>query len=255
MPTDDNDVLSRWIDNFRKSWEVPVRMLKGDVQTQGDLAIFAAFHPTDFFYGSMICSESVSPATALSMTSKHFAYPLQPEIWTAWPSAISDNPDWSTDEEHTLMLADDLTPPGTSSETDDVDVREVMSEDDAKAFFRLISINFQLGKYSDPPALDFDAAESNVFKMFLAWKDGRAIATSTAVRAAGLNGVTYVTTLPSHRRKGLGTMMIRTAASAFPDIPTALVATAEAKPLYKTLGYRSVLPFTVLRRHSKSTLP
>lgn len=74
--------------------------------------------------------------------------------------------------------------------------------------------------------------------------DGGLAASGTAAQAAGVFVYDRIETAPDHRRKGLGIAVMTALASArtSPAVPQLLVATADGRGLYATLGWAVLAP-------------
>lgn len=94
----------------------------------------------------------------------------------------------------------------------------------------------------DPPAPGgWHASASLADPRGAAWivRAGPAIvATAMAIRAGGLLGIYGVATLPGHRRRGIGTALVRHLLAQDPGLPAVLQPSPMAAGLYARLGFR-----------------
>lgn len=77
-------------------------------------------------------------------------------------------------------------------------------------------------------------------------EDGALAASGYAAEAKGVFIYDRIVTEPEHRRKGLGRALMTTLRSARqdPDSPELLVATADGRALYSTLGWETISPYS-----------
>jgi hypothetical protein len=86
------------------------------------------------------------------------------------------------------------------------------------------------------------------FRVWLGWEGDRPVATAIAFVEAGLNGVIAVATVPEARRRGYAAAVTWCATLAESDLPAALLASDEGRPVYEKMGYISLQRFTLWYR-------
>lgn len=82
------------------------------------------------------------------------------------------------------------------------------------------------------------------WRVWLAYRDGRPAAAVYTYDDGTAVGVYWLATAPEHRSAGLGRAVMATAIAAYPSRVFALVATEAGRPLYDSLGFRSVATAT-----------
>lgn len=81
--------------------------------------------------------------------------------------------------------------------------------------------------------------------VFVADHQGKPAGTCMTVKDAnGVGGIYWVTVLPEHRRAGIGRALMLTAMRDLAGLSMVLCATAEGAPLYRKLGFETVLEST-----------
>ncbi len=95
---------------------------------------------------------------------------------------------------------------------------------------------------ADPRAL------GGSIRLFVGRADGRAVATAGARIGHGVNDVEWVSTLPSHRRRGIGEAVTWAATLADPSLPAVLIASDDGQGVYGSMGFVRLLRLTMWHR-------
>lgn len=95
----------------------------------------------------------------------------------------------------------------------------------------------------------FDArALAPDYRMWVGYVDGRPVSTACAYVAEGFVGVYAVTTVSDTRGRGYGEALTWAATLCRPDLPATLQASEMGLGVYKKMGYRPIVDFTVWER-------
>lgn len=81
--------------------------------------------------------------------------------------------------------------------------------------------------------------------LLVGYDRGEPVATAGACTAGGIVEVDWVSTLPSHRRRGIGAAITAAAASTDPARPAALLASDDGRGIYRRLGFLDLVRFTI----------
>lgn len=84
-----------------------------------------------------------------------------------------------------------------------------------------------------------------IARMWVGALDGRPVATAMAIASRSIVAVENVATLPDARGHGYGAALTATAALSTPDLPSALIASDDGRPVYERLGFVSMSRFTL----------
>jgi hypothetical protein len=95
---------------------------------------------------------------------------------------------------------------------------------------------------ADPRAL------SDAIRLFVGRVDGVAVATAGARIGHGVNDVEWVSTMPTHRRRGFGEALTWAATLAAPELPAVLIASDDGQGVYESMGYVRLLRLTIWHR-------
>ncbi|MFG3439420.1 hypothetical protein ACGF0J_19450 [Nonomuraea sp. NPDC047897] len=85
-------------------------------------------------------------------------------------------------------------------------------------------------------------------RLFVGYDGDRPVATSGARLGHGIVDVEWVSTLPSHRRRGIGAALTWAATLVSPTLPATLIASDEGQPVYEAMGYLRVMRLTMWHR-------
>ena len=83
------------------------------------------------------------------------------------------------------------------------------------------------------------------FRALVGYDDDRPVATAGCHTAHGLTEVEWVSTLPSHRGRGIGAALTHAASTVEPSVPAALVASDDGRHVYERLGYLALMRLSV----------
>lgn len=91
-------------------------------------------------------------------------------------------------------------------------------------------------------AIRTTSVSSGPYQFFTGFVDGTAVATSARFTTGPIAGVYYVQTHPEHRRRGFGRALTAAAADGRADRceVSCLQATTMGRPLYESMGYRTI---------------
>lgn len=127
--------------------------------------------------------------------------------------------------------APDAPPPATALE-----VERVATADGVAEWARTAVEGYPLD--ADPTAVaSAELLDADDVHLHVGRSDGKAVAVSATVVACGTNAVAFVATRPEARGRGYGRAMTWAATTVRPDIPAALLASDEGRPLYEDMGY------------------
>ncbi|MFF5208608.1 GNAT family N-acetyltransferase [Streptosporangium sp. NPDC000396] len=85
-------------------------------------------------------------------------------------------------------------------------------------------------------------------RLFVGYADGRPVATSGARLGHGIVDVEWVSTLPSHRGRGIGAALTWAATLVGPAEPATLIASDDGQPVYEAMGYIRLMRLTMWHR-------
>ncbi|WP_163509178.1 GNAT family N-acetyltransferase [Fodinicola acaciae] len=132
-----------------------------------------------------------------------------------------------------VMIRDPAPVPEPSRE-----VTKVESVDQLELAERMIVHGFSLEQfqpYEPGEVFPKSLLDRPEFEVFLAGEAGACI----AVHSGDASGVYYVTTMPEHRSRGIGRALMH-AMLARTELPMTLTASTSGRPLYDSLGFRTV---------------
>lgn len=124
----------------------------------------------------------------------------------------------------------------------DVEIRPVESADELHDFERTLTCAYPL---PDGSAVVQPSVLGLGFRGFVGYVDGNPVATAGSHTAHGLTEVEWVSTLPSHRGRGLGAALAYAATTADPNVPSVLVSSDDGRPVYERLGYVALMRLSV----------
>jgi hypothetical protein len=85
-------------------------------------------------------------------------------------------------------------------------------------------------------------------RLFLGYEGDRPVATAGVFVGHGFNDVEWVSTMPDCRGRGYGAALTWTATQADPARPALLIASDDGFPVYRRMGYESLLRLTIWYR-------
>jgi hypothetical protein len=122
-------------------------------------------------------------------------------------------------------------------------IEEVTDDDGARTFARTLQDGYPMA--GDPsPAFD-ERLLGGPVRLFLGYEDDRPVATAGSMVSHGLNDVEWVSTMPDCRGRGYGAALTWTATLADPTFPAVLIASDDGFPVYRRMGYESLLRLTI----------
>lgn len=137
--------------------------------------------------------------------------------------------------------------PGPVADLPRVTASRATSPEEAAIVERVVVHGFPLRQYlpyrageAIPPAL----AQRPGVACYLARRDGEPAGACLTFHGGAATGVYWVGTLPEHRSHGVGRAVMTAALNDITDVPATLTATAAGRPLYESLGFRTVATAT-----------
>lgn len=94
------------------------------------------------------------------------------------------------------------------------------------------------------------------FESYLGYVEGQPVATSTLYSLDGTAGIYNVSTLPTHRRRGLGAAITSRAVMRGKEqgcSVSILQASAMGQPVYEAMGFRTVAPYRTFARRQHAS--
>lgn len=167
------------------------------------------------------------------------------QVWSVWGIDLARLGFTRTTSPGMIRPPGDL-PPLPSG----IDVREVTEQKEMVTFERTLVEGFPLANMREaaPGTLIHPRACGDArLRFWLAWIDGRAVATAWSAVSDGYVGVYGVATREEVRRRGCGAAVTLAAIAAMPDLPATLQSSAAGRSLYEKLGFREVAAFEVWR--------
>jgi GNAT superfamily N-acetyltransferase len=136
-----------------------------------------------------------------------------------------------------------LREPGPLDGTPRLPATRVTSENEVGLAERVVVDGFPLDRfqpYRRGECLPFSLAGREGVTFHLARRDGDPAGACATFFDGTVGGVYWVGTLPDHRSQGVGRAIMTSALAELGDVPATLTATAAGKPLYESLGFRTV---------------
>ncbi|MGH3431033.1 MAG: GNAT family N-acetyltransferase [Terriglobales bacterium] len=172
-------------------------------------------------------------------------------LWSPWSTPDLRPFGWRPYDKPWLMRR--AAHAGFTPPTIELRVEEVHGADQLAEFLDVVAAAFPFDDLRESPhSWDMRVLSDPRIRCWLGRIAGVAVATSAAVVAGGVNGVTLVSTLPVHRGKGIGALMADHAARAEPALPAGLLAGDKPCPVYERLGFERLQRFTVWIRSRKT---
>ncbi len=153
-------------------------------------------------------------------------------------------------EGHPPFMVRPISPIGTSRRFDvsGIDVVEATTRDTVADFERTLIDGYpapELSPYGTFPRLFADEVLGTGWRLFVGYDDGRPVATSAAYVGDAIVAIEAISTLPSHRGRGIGAALTVAAMLAEPSLPSALVASDLGRGVYESLGFLSIHRYTL----------
>ncbi|MEQ1948344.1 MAG: GNAT family N-acetyltransferase [Bryobacteraceae bacterium] len=145
------------------------------------------------------------------------------------------------------MIAHALQPPVRSLPP--IEIHRVATAADRHAFAEITSISFEIPYSIATSVYTPDHAWLGEYQGLIATAEGRAVAITATVVAAGVIGIYSLATHPSYRRKGYAEALLRAAVeqtkkeTGFEKV--VLQSTESGYMLYRRMGFRDVTRFSV----------
>ncbi|HEX4225230.1 MAG TPA: GNAT family N-acetyltransferase [Pseudonocardiaceae bacterium] len=98
--------------------------------------------------------------------------------------------------------------------------------------------------YRESEATPFGLAQRPGIAFHLARRDGEPAGACLTIDDGVAGGIYWVATLPEHRSRGVGRAVMTAALNHLGDRPATLTATAAGRPLYESMGFRTVAEAT-----------
>src|SRR5581483_4678402 len=136
-----------------------------------------------------------------------------------------------------------LREPGQVTGTPRLPATVVTSENEVAIAERVVVDGFPLGRfqpYRQGECLPYSLTEHPGTRFHLARRDGEPAGACATFFDGTVGGVYWVGTLPEHRSQGVGRAIMTSALRELSDVPATLTATAAGRPLYESLGFRTV---------------
>jgi hypothetical protein len=89
-------------------------------------------------------------------------------------------------------------------------------------------------------------------RLWVGWVGNRPVSASSAWTEHGINDVTLVATIPDARGRGYGEAVTWHAARADPSLPTMLISSDVARPIYERMGFLPLQRITLWYRTRRS---
>lgn len=98
--------------------------------------------------------------------------------------------------------------------------------------------------YTVGEAVPLSLAENPAVAFYLARRAGRPAGACMTMHDGVAGGIYWVGTLPEHRSQGVGRAVMTAALEHLGNVPATLTATAAGRPLYESMGFRTVAEAT-----------
>ena len=136
-----------------------------------------------------------------------------------------------------------LREPGPVTGTPRLPATLATSENEIAIAERVVVDGFPLSRfqpYRQGECLPYSLTEHSGTRFHLARRDGEPAGACATFFDGTVGGVYWVGTLPEHRSQGVGRAIMTSALHELGDVPATLTATAAGRPLYESLGFRTV---------------
>lgn len=202
----------------------------------------------------------LTPANAdqlIAATRDYYTAQRQPMLWWVGPSAQPDDlgarlvQTGFTRVNDIPMMAVDLRSLSQEPTPPDVTIKQVESDDELRAWSRIITDSFGLETSSEELAeleRDLGLERDGIRPRFIAYLHDQPVATSSLYLDSGVAGIYTVATLPTARGRGIGaaiTLAPLLHARALGYQVGTLQATAMGQPVYHRLGFQDIAPFEI----------
>ncbi len=99
--------------------------------------------------------------------------------------------------------------------------------------------------------LPVEALAAAGWRHWVGYLDTEPVATASAIVGATHVHVEFIACVPAARGRGIGGAMTARATLAAPELPALLIASDLGQPVYRRLGYQSILRFTLWAGHRR----
>lgn len=187
------------------------------------------------------------PAAAERMHSFFADAPGGPFLlWSAWPTPDLTALGFDRIGHPPLMLR--VPQPLSPTPVNGLEIRPVVDAATARDFEAALIRGFPVSDLEPSPLgslLPVEALSAPGWRHWVGYLDGEPVATSSACVNDRHVDVEFIACVAEARGRGIGAAMAAVAASAAPELPAMLIASDLGLPVYRRLGYRSILRFTL----------
>lgn len=168
--------------------------------------------------------------------------PRRLDVWSPFPTPDLRHRGWRLSGHPVAMWRP--AGPRQSPAPTGLDVREIRTSEEVRLWAEAAAAWFPL---SSAPAdvADISILDDRDVHLFIAWAAGEPVALSSAVVTAGTNALPFVAVRPDARGRGYGEAATWTATQVRPDLPAALLASDEGRPVYERMGYLPLQRWTL----------
>ena len=250
-----DNLLQAILENFAATAEHWPRALDGRVERLPDISLADLDSRSPYFNAATPLRPLIGVDDRLldritSFFGSHRTTPVT--LWSAWPTPDLSPRGWQL-VGHPLLM---LLPAGAEAPETTLDVVRLEGDDGAAVFERTLVEGYPLEEllpYEQNALLDArglragrDGAPPEAgFRCWAGLVDGAPAAVSASYATEGITGVEWVATRAQFRRRGYGSALTWTAATAFPGNHAYLLASDEGRKLYERIGFLPLFRFTL----------
>jgi len=130
---------------------------------------------------------------------------------------------------------------------DEVTIQEVTTPEGLLTFESVLIAAYPIPELAGmtPATLFGPALLGSGWRFFVATVGGETVGTSAGFVSDGIQVVEMVSTLPSHRGRGIGAALTWAATLIEPELPAMLIASDDGRPVYTDMGYLTLCRFTL----------
>jgi GNAT superfamily N-acetyltransferase len=163
-------------------------------------------------------------------------------LWSAWPT-----PDLAP---YGMRLAGYpplmVRPPAPLALTTDLRIIEAHGESTLRDFDDAMIHGYPIPELAFPTdRITDERVLGGPMRYFVGYENGRPVACAAAYLGEREVGVYMVATLPGARGKGYGAAMTAATLAVAPELPAVLQASDLGQPVYRTLGFEDISPYTL----------
>jgi GNAT superfamily N-acetyltransferase len=192
----------------------------------------------------MVLRPDLDPAEIAELTELAGAWPRNSRITIEDPFSVLDLTGLGLTPKHLPVM---LREPGPLAGTPRRSASVVTHPDEIALVERVVVDGFPLRQflpYRVGEALPAALAEHPGVAFYLARRDGEPAGACMTMNDGVAGGVYWVGTLPGHRSQGVGRAVMTAAINHLGNVPATLTATAAGRPLYESMGFRTVAEAT-----------